>query len=146
MLPDWFQAIICTNAEWFIWTFGNKFQWNSNQNSMIFIIENDLENLLANRWPFCLGLNVLRLFREAIWHHSLLVCYGFLVEAMCSEWDSIIYRLIPAVRMVDANIFQSTDKIFCVEFQRVPLKFHTKYLSHRLKDVDFIHWWKFKSS
>ena len=29
-------------------------------------------------------------------------------------------------------------KIFCVEFQRVPLKFHTKYLTHTLKDVDFI--------
>ena len=26
-------------------------------------------------------------------------------------------------------------KIFCVEFQRVPLKFHTKYLTHTLKDI-----------
>ena len=26
-------------------------------------------------------------------------------------------------------------KIFCVEFQRVPLKFHTKYLTHTLKDA-----------
>ena len=38
------------------------------------------------------------------------------------------------------------DKIFCVEFQRSPLKFHTKYLTHALKDVHFIHRWKFKSS
>ena len=29
-------------------------------------------------------------------------------------------------------------KIFCVEFQRVPLKFHTKYLTHTLKDVDLL--------
>ena len=29
-------------------------------------------------------------------------------------------------------------KIFCVEFQRSPLKFHTKYLTHSLKDVHFI--------
>ena len=29
-------------------------------------------------------------------------------------------------------------KIFCVEFQRVPLKFHTKYFTHILKDVIFI--------
>ena len=44
------------------------------------------------------------------------------------------------------HIFQCMGKIFCVEFQRVPLKFHTKYLTHTLKDVDFIHRWKFKSS
>ena len=37
------------------------------------------------------------------------------------------------------HIFQSMGKTFCVEFQRVPLKFHTKYLTFRLKDVDFIH-------
>ena len=29
---------------------------------------------------------------------------------------------------------------------RVPLKFHTKYLIHTLKDVDFIHRWQFKGS
>ena len=28
-------------------------------------------------------------------------------------------------------------KIFCVEFQRVPLKFHTKYLAHTLNDIHF---------
>ena len=43
-------------------------------------------------------------------------------------------------------MFQCTGKIFCVEFQRYPLKFHTKYLTHTLKDVYFIHRWKFKSS
>ena len=34
------------------------------------------------------------------------------------------------------HIFQCMGKIFCVEFQRVPLKFHTKYLAHTSKDVD----------
>ena len=33
------------------------------------------------------------------------------------------------------RIFQCMGKIFCVEFQRYPLKFHTKYLTHTLKDV-----------
>ena len=37
------------------------------------------------------------------------------------------------------HIFQCMGKIFCVEF-------HTKYLTHTLKDVYFIHRWKFKSS
>ena len=35
-------------------------------------------------------------------------------------------------------MFQCMGKIFCVEFQRVPLKFHTKYLFHTLNDVVFI--------
>ena len=48
--------------------------------------------------------------------------------------------------LYEMYIFQCMGKIFCVEFQRVPLKFHTKYLTHTLKDVDFIHQWKFKSS
>ena len=36
------------------------------------------------------------------------------------------------------HIFQCMGKIFCVEFQRISWKFHTKYLTHTLKDVDFI--------
>ena len=36
------------------------------------------------------------------------------------------------------HIFQCMSKIFCVEFQRYPLKFHTKYLTHTLKDMIFI--------
>ena len=40
------------------------------------------------------------------------------------------------------HISQSMGKVFCVEFQRVPLKFHTKYLTHTLKNVDFIHRWQ----
>ena len=43
-------------------------------------------------------------------------------------------------------IFQCVGKIFCVEFQSCPLKFHIKYLAHTLKGVYFIRWWKFKSS
>ena len=44
------------------------------------------------------------------------------------------------------HIFQRMAKIFCVEFQRFPLKFHTKYLTHTLKDVHLIHRWRFTSS
>ena len=32
-------------------------------------------------------------------------------------------------------IFKCMGKIFCVEFQKYPLKFHTKYLTHTLKDM-----------
>ena len=44
------------------------------------------------------------------------------------------------------HIFQCMGKIFCVEFQRYPLKFHTKYLTQTLKDMIFIQHWNFKSS
>ena len=49
------------------------------------------------------------------------------------------------------RIFQCMGKIFCLEFQRFPLKFHSKYLAHTLKDVVFIHSYnlsalRFKSS
>ena len=55
-------------------------------------------------------------------------------------------RALKISKLHKNHIFQCMGKIFCVEFQRVPLKFHTKYLTHTLKDVDFIHRWKFKSS
>ena len=55
----------------------------------------------------------------------------------------------PKMSVLGKNcIFQCMGKIFCVEFQRYPLKFHTKYLIHTLKalkDVYFIQRWKFKS-
>ena len=41
-------------------------------------------------------------------------------------------------------IFQCMSKIFCVEFQRYPLKFHTKYLTHTWKDMIFIKHWNFR--
>ena len=36
------------------------------------------------------------------------------------------------------HIFQCMGKIFRMKFQRVPIKFHTKYLTHILKGAIFI--------
>ena len=36
------------------------------------------------------------------------------------------------------HIFQCMGKIFCVECQRIPLKFYIKYLTHSLKDTILI--------
>ena len=52
-------------------------------------------------------------------------------------------KLSPVNKM---QIFQCMGKIFCVEFQREPLKFHTKYLTHTLKDAIFKQRWNFKRS
>ena len=68
------------------------------------------------------------------------------------RWFGTLWCSCDALAMVHISMlyknhmYQGMDKIFCVEFQRVPLKFHTKYLAHTLKDMDFIHRWKCKSS
>ena len=61
-------------------------------------------------------------------------------------YELLNLRAVKISMLFKSHIFQYMGKIFCVEFQRVPLKFHTKYLTYTLKDVDSIHRWKFKSS
>ena len=63
-----------------------------------------------------------------------------------NTYELLNLRALKISKLHKNHIFQCMGKIFCVEFQRVPLKFHTKYLTHTSKDVDFIHIWKFKSS
>ena len=63
-----------------------------------------------------------------------------------NAYELLNLRALKISMLYKNYIFQCMGKIFCVEFQSVPLKFHTKYLAHTLKDVDFIHMWKFKSS
>ena len=63
-----------------------------------------------------------------------------------NAYELLNLRALKISMLYKNHIFQYMGMIFCVEFQRVPLKFHTKYLTHTLKDADFIHRWKFKSS
>ena len=56
-----------------------------------------------------------------------------------NTYELLDLRALKISKLHKNHIFQCMGKIFCVEFQRVPLKFHTKYLTHTLKDVDFIH-------
>ena len=55
-------------------------------------------------------------------------------------------RALKFSRVNKMPVFQCISKIFCVEFQREPLKFHTKYLTHTLEDTIFIQHWNSKSS
>ena len=54
-----------------------------------------------------------------------------------NTYELLNLRALQILMLYKSHIFQCMGKIFCVEFQRVPLKFHTKYLTHTLKDVDF---------
>ena len=55
------------------------------------------------------------------------------------ELFNLYIRALKISMLYKTHIFQCMGKILCVEFQRVPFKFHTKYLTHTLKDVDSIH-------
>ena len=67
-------------------------------------------------------------------------------ERFKNAYELLNLRALKIPMLYKNRIFQCMGKIFCVEFQRVPLKFHTKNLTHTLKDVNFIHRWNFKSS
>ena len=63
-----------------------------------------------------------------------------------NTYELLNLRALKFSPMNKIHIFQCMVKIFCVEFQREPLKFQTKYLTHTLKDITFIQHWNFKSS
>ena len=52
-----------------------------------------------------------------------------------SATDGLVLKLSLLKQL---HVFQFMGKIFCVEFQRFTSKFHTKYLTHTLKDAIFI--------
>ena len=66
--------------------------------------------------------------------------------AFKNAYELLNLRALKISMLYKNRIFQCMGMIFCVEFQRYPLKFHSKYLTHTLKDVYFIRSWKFKSS
>ena len=108
--------------------------------------------------PYLLGLQLTdrntRDFVESVCHYmcNILTFSDSLVNSLKpggrfkNTYELLNLRALKISKLHKNHIFQCMGKIFCVEFQRVPLKFHTKYLTHTLKDVDFIHIWKFKSS
>ena len=56
-----------------------------------------------------------------------------------NTYELLNLRALKISMLYKNRIFQCMGKIFCVEFQRYPLQFHSKYLTHTLKDVHFIH-------
>ena len=56
----------------------------------------------------------------------------------CS-WECYVLNFQNCIQIISFNVWVRY-------FQRVPLKFHTKYLTHTLKDVKFVKKWRFKST
>ena len=61
-----------------------------------------------------------------------------------NAYELLNLRALKFSPMNKIHIFQCMGKIFCVEFQRYSLKFHTKCLSHTLKDMTIIVHWNFQ--
>ena len=73
-------------------------------------------------------------------------CYSTAGTCFKNTHELLNLRVLKFSLVDKIYIFQSMGKIFCVEFQWYPLKFHTKYLTHTLKGMSFIQYWIFKSS
>ena len=91
-------------------------------------------NLLNRDWFIlkCFHQNSLKIRKQI---HQCNICPGDSFKDTCellNVWDLKIWPFY------NIHIFQRMGKIFCVEFQRVPLKFYTKYLAHTPKAMHFI--------
>ena len=93
-----------------------------------------------------------------LWYDSLILAYpnfiirvGLILNTLSANiavgstggrfknaYELLNLRALKISMLYRSHIFQCMGKIFCVEFQRVPLKFHTKYLAHTLKDKSFM--------
>ena len=67
------------------------------------------------------------------WHRS---------KWLRNSWEILILKILKITLLKCSlpnkiHIFQCMDKIFCVEFQTVPMKFHAKYIMHTLKNMIF---------
>ena len=60
-------------------------------------------------------------------------------ERFKNTYELLNLRVLKFSPVNKIHIFQCMGKTFCVKFQRYPSKFHTKYLTHTLKDMIFIH-------
>ena len=71
----------------------NKLRWYFNRHSNIIIKENAFENVVwKKRWPFCLGLNVLRLLRVWSLSYSKRLVQAYLSMSHITGTDSSTYR------------------------------------------------------
>ena len=90
-------------------------------------------------WLWMLKFEIKRSLKELL----CLMCTGGRFK---NTYELLNQRALKFSYVNKIHIFQCMGKIFCVEFQRYPLKFHTKYLTHTLKDMIFMQFWNFKSS
>ena len=66
-----------------------------------------------------------------------------------NAWDAAAYQIVDDLTYCILFIIQIHWEIYFTDFRfsfiSFPMKFHIRYLSHTLKYVPFIHWWKSKN-
>ena len=93
------------------WLIIRDILWHSPENNFIMSAQADI---LWNDFKYC----------------------SFNITASSSRGQRVNQILFSLLIILNKNhLFQCMGEIFCVEYQRFPLKFHTKYLTHALKDV-----------
>ena len=85
----------------------------------------------------CFDIDSKVFMRFDYWAHKPFV--GWVLGERFKDAYGLLYLRVLKVSMpYKIHIFQCMAKIFCVNFQRVPIKFHTKYLTHTLKIYEVI--------
>ena len=129
-----------------LYIFSPKFLWllakRVNFSGSLFAINGFINFLWANE-RFCIYSSLQVLLSVASSCHCLWCRPGGHFK---NTYELLNLRALKYSPVNKIHIFQCMGKIFCVEFQRYPLKFHTKYLTHTLRDTIFIQHWNFKSS
>ena len=77
--------------------------------------------------------------------HTVCIWLAGLGDRFKKSYELLNARALKISSLYESHFFPCMYKIFCVEFQRVPLKFHTKYFTHSLKDKDFIKGYNYNS-
>ena len=120
-------------------TYGGPLQWHP-------IMANDIAYKTANGWSQARvsRINTTELTNVGIsekFDHFTMAVHWTLVSKVLLN-----LRALKITTFHNNQIYQSMDKIFCVEFQRYSLKFYAKFLTRKLKDMIFMHYWKFENS
>ena len=113
--------------------FSNEFYWENEENDWMSV--------------FCIIVFLHLIFLVHWWFGLSLILIHEPCGAEGSKMLELVYlRTLKFSLINKLHIFQCMGKIFCVEFQREPLKFHIQYLTQTLKDTIFIQCWKLKNS
>ena len=148
--PSWSKQIMVCTKDWFdvkIQTYSDR-QYKVSVSKILTIEKFGVVTIIAAmEWIKVFSVDYVREAHSKGTLKRIVTCYIHHPGGRFKNtYELLNLRALKISKLHKNHIFQCMGKIFCVEFQRVPLKFHTKYLTHTLKDVDFIHIWKFKSS
>ena len=93
------------------------------------------ESPFKHQTRHCMRMSCLNHNQDRFWEVLLAVPRGYMRTGgrFINTYELLNLRALKFSPVNQIHIFQCMGMIFCVEFQRYHLKFHTKYLTHTLK-------------